>query len=137
MASLIFTTLWANSAENKLMIFSYFSLKAGFDNSCKLSAMEKIFHEMSNPVFLENFSMLSAEKFTQSAEANLYLQWFTFKMLNLDISRHFKIFFLFFTISNYLPFYSNCLKEVLIFTTLWANSSDNKLVIFVLFFSRR
>ena len=32
-----FTTLYANSADNKLIIFFLFSLKIGFDNSYKLS----------------------------------------------------------------------------------------------------
>ena len=37
---LTFTTLWANSADNKLMIFSYFSQKTVFIISCKMSPME-------------------------------------------------------------------------------------------------
>ena len=50
---LTFTTLWAHSAEDKLVIFfSYFSHKTGFDISCKLSPMDgDNLHEMSNPVF--------------------------------------------------------------------------------------
>ena len=32
-----FTTPWANSADDKLMIFSYFYQKTGFDILCKLS----------------------------------------------------------------------------------------------------
>ena len=32
-----FTTLWASSKDDKIMIFSYFSQKIGFDISCKLS----------------------------------------------------------------------------------------------------
>ena len=35
---LTITTLYVNSADNKLMIFSYFYQKTGFDISCKLSA---------------------------------------------------------------------------------------------------
>ena len=30
-------TLWADSADDKLMIFFYLALKIGFDISCKLS----------------------------------------------------------------------------------------------------
>ena len=52
-----FTTLWANSADNKLMLFS------NGDN----------LYEMSNPVSWEGkkgkyFKILSAENFTQSAK---------------------------------------------------------------------
>ena len=40
---LTFTTLWANSADNKLMIiFFIFSQKTGFEISCKLSPLETI-----------------------------------------------------------------------------------------------
>ena len=39
---LSFTILWANSADDILKYFSYFSQKTGFDISCKL-------HEISNP----------------------------------------------------------------------------------------
>ena len=35
-------TLWAYLADNKLMIFSFFSQKIGFDISCKLSPEETI-----------------------------------------------------------------------------------------------
>ena len=38
---LIFTILWANSADNEL-IFSYFSQTTGFHISCKLSPLETI-----------------------------------------------------------------------------------------------
>ena len=34
---LTLTVLWANSADDKLRIFSYFSQKIGLDISCKLS----------------------------------------------------------------------------------------------------
>ena len=34
---LTFTTLWAFSADDKMMFFSCFSQKTGFDISCKLS----------------------------------------------------------------------------------------------------
>ena len=39
---LILITLWANSADDKLMIIFLFSQKTGFDISCKLSPMETI-----------------------------------------------------------------------------------------------
>ena len=62
-------TLWANAADNTLMIFYFIFLfqKTGFDIADSL-------HEMSKPVFLENknkkkhFRLSSAEKFTQSAK---------------------------------------------------------------------
>ena len=58
--SLTFTTLWANSADGILMIFSYFSQKTKFDISCKLNL-----HEMPKSVFYEkqDFNMSSIEKF--------------------------------------------------------------------------
>ena len=34
-----FTTLWANPADETMMMFFYFSQKTGFDISCKLSPM--------------------------------------------------------------------------------------------------
>ena len=40
--ALIITLLWANSADNKVVKFSYFSQKTGSDISCKLSPMETI-----------------------------------------------------------------------------------------------
>ena len=39
---LTFTSLWANSADDKLRIFSYFSQKTGIDISIKLSSQETI-----------------------------------------------------------------------------------------------
>ena len=47
-----FTILWANTGDNKLMIFffSYFFQKTEFEISCKLSPN---LHEMSNPDFKE------------------------------------------------------------------------------------
>ena len=72
--SLTFTTLWAHSADDKLVIFFfYFSQKTGFDISCKLSPMDgDNLHEMSNLVFWKNkekkIKMLSAENFTHSAK---------------------------------------------------------------------
>ena len=40
---LTFTTLWVNSADDKLVIFFLiFSQKKGFDISCKLSSVETI-----------------------------------------------------------------------------------------------
>ena len=37
-----FTTLWANSADDKLIIFFLFLPEIGFDISCKLSPLEII-----------------------------------------------------------------------------------------------
>ena len=39
---LTFTTLWANSADDKMVVYSYFSEETGFDILCKLSPMETI-----------------------------------------------------------------------------------------------
>ena len=49
--ALTFTTLWANSAKVNWWYFSHFSLKTGFDSSCKLSFDN--LHEMSNPILWE------------------------------------------------------------------------------------
>ena len=49
-SSLIFTTLWANSVGNKLMISS-FSENTGFDISCRLYPFGADLLEMSKPVF--------------------------------------------------------------------------------------
>ena len=59
---LTFTMLWADSADDKLIIFfSYFSYELGSDTSCKLSPRETIcmkcqilgdnLHEVSDPIF--------------------------------------------------------------------------------------
>ena len=69
---LTFTTVWANSADDKLIVFfSSFSQKMGFDISCSISTADNL-HEMSKPVSLEKsekyFIMLSAENFTQNAK---------------------------------------------------------------------
>ena len=65
-----FTTLWANSADDRLLIFLFFSQKTGFNILCKLSGDN--LHEMLKPVFWEKkkkyFKMSSAENFTQSAK---------------------------------------------------------------------
>ena len=45
---LTFTTIWANSADNKLVIFSYFSQKTRSDISCKLSPLEIICMKCQN-----------------------------------------------------------------------------------------
>ena len=37
-----FTTLWSNSADNKLKYFSYIPRKTGFDISCKSTPLETI-----------------------------------------------------------------------------------------------
>ena len=68
MSSLILTTILANSAADKLMIYIFFFFqKIGFDSSCKLSQLE-----MSNPIFGENkikyFKILSVENFTQTTK---------------------------------------------------------------------
>ena len=54
-AYLTFTTLWANSADNKLMVFffSYFSQTMGSEISCKLSPLKTIWIKMSNLFFGE------------------------------------------------------------------------------------
>ena len=50
--NLTFTIVWADSADDKLMIFfSYFSQKLDFDISCQLTPN---LHEISKPIFLEN-----------------------------------------------------------------------------------
>ena len=50
---LTITTLWANSADDRLMtFFLYFSQKTGFDISCKSSPIDSL-HEISKPVFWE------------------------------------------------------------------------------------
>ena len=52
---LTFTTLWAKSADDKLMSFSYFPQKTRFDISCKLQIVSTgdNLHEMSKHVFWE------------------------------------------------------------------------------------
>ena len=52
--NLTFTTLLANSADDKWMIFSYFSLKPRFDISCKLSSQ----HEISPANRIGNFMQI-------------------------------------------------------------------------------
>ena len=37
--------------KNSANILKYFPRKIGFENSCKLSPKETIFHEMSKPIF--------------------------------------------------------------------------------------
>ena len=54
-SSLTFITLWANSADDKLMVFFLFYQKIGFDISCKGDNL----HEMSNPIFWENKKNIS------------------------------------------------------------------------------
>ena len=70
-----FTTVLANSADNKLKyFFSYFSQKTGFDISCKLSLLETVCMKCQT-LFpgkkkkkKKNSSMLSAKNFIQSAK---------------------------------------------------------------------
>ena len=50
-ALLIFIKLWANSADDKLvMFFIIFPWKKGLGISCKLPYKETIFHEISKPI---------------------------------------------------------------------------------------
>ena len=71
---LTFTTLWANTAEDKLMPCFYFSKETGFEISYKLSpnSIGDNVHEMSYYVSWEKqekyFNMLSAIIFTQLAK---------------------------------------------------------------------
>ena len=54
--NLAFTTLWANSADNKLIIFYiFFSQKIGFDIS--LQTGDNV-HEMSKPIFCKNMRII-------------------------------------------------------------------------------
>ena len=67
--ALTFTTLWAFSADGKLMIFLFFPENRIWNF---MQIVDNL-HEMSNPVFWEKnkkkyFKTLSAENFTQSAE---------------------------------------------------------------------
>ena len=49
-SNLTFTTLWADSADDKVIIF-FFPQKIGFDISCKLSPKEgDSLYEMSDPI---------------------------------------------------------------------------------------
>ena len=67
---LTFTTLLANSADNKLMMFCLLSPETGFSVSFRLSPLES-FH-MKYQYLLsgkrKKFEMLSAENFTQRAK---------------------------------------------------------------------
>ena len=68
---LTFTTLWAFSADDKLMIFFLFFPVNRIWHFMQIVSWGDNLHEMSNPVFWEKqekyFKMLSAENFTQSA----------------------------------------------------------------------
>ena len=59
------TTLWANSADDKLTIFFLFSPENRFCNFMQIVSIGDILYEMSKPVFWEKntkyFKMLSAE----------------------------------------------------------------------------
>ena len=65
------TTLMANSADDKLVIYFSFFTKTGFNISCKLSP---------NPVFWEKyekyFNMSLAENFTQSVLSVNVSYWY-------------------------------------------------------------
>ena len=73
---LAFTTTWANSADDKLMIiFFIFPRKTGFNISCKLSQIETIymkcqmlFHKKNKKKYLK---ILSAANFTYIAKCQL------------------------------------------------------------------
>ena len=69
---LTFTTLWALSADDKLMIFFLFFPVNRIWHFMQIVSWGDNLHEMSNPVFWEKqekyFKMLSAENFTQSAK---------------------------------------------------------------------
>ena len=53
-----FTILGANSADNTLTFFLFFSKKIGFGISCKLSPNGDNLHEMSKPIFSERKKIL-------------------------------------------------------------------------------
>ena len=65
------TTLWADSVEDRLMIFCISSQKAGFYIACKLSPQETGDMQCQLPLSGEDkknyFKMSSAEKFAQHA----------------------------------------------------------------------
>ena len=67
--SLTFTSLWANSADDKLVIFYK---KTGLDTSCKLSPLETICMKyqilFSGKKIRKYFKLSSAETFTQRAK---------------------------------------------------------------------
>ena len=68
-----FTSLWANSADDKLFIFFLFFPENRVDISCKLSSLETICMKYQILFSAENnikkyFIMLSDENFTQSAK---------------------------------------------------------------------
>ena len=67
--SLTFTALWANSANNKLVIFfSFFFPENKIWHFMQTVSIGDSLHEMSNPVFWEKyFKMMSAENFTKIA----------------------------------------------------------------------
>ena len=71
---LTFTILWALSADDKLLIFSYFSQETGIDISYKLSPLETVCMKCQIPFFGINkkntmyFKMFSVEIFTQHAK---------------------------------------------------------------------
>ena len=53
------TKLWANSEDNKLLIFLFFSQEAGFDSSCELSPLEKICMTFQNLFSRKNKKYIS------------------------------------------------------------------------------
>ena len=66
---LTFTTLWANSADDKLMIFFLFFQKIGFVISCKLSSKETICMKCQSLFYgtnKKNISKFCLQKFLPS-----------------------------------------------------------------------
>ena len=65
---LTFITLWVNSVDEKLMVFSYFSHKTEFVFSCKLSpfACQTLLSVLGE--IRKYFNMLSAEIVSQSTK---------------------------------------------------------------------
>ena len=67
-SGLKFTTLWANSADGKLI---FFLRKLGFDIACKLSPQNKIFMKCQNLFSAKNqkiYLKMSTEILTQYAQ---------------------------------------------------------------------
>ena len=70
MEYLTFTTLWANSADDKLVIFFFISPENRIWHFMQIVSAGDYLHEMSNPVSwkkYEKYFLSSAENVTQSA----------------------------------------------------------------------
>ena len=103
---LTFTTLWTNSADNKLTtFFSYFSQKTGFDISCKLSPQLNFLHcgdnlhEMPHPVFWKK------KKNNQNISKCCLLKFSTQGTFVLNNFKTFIIYCKIIKIKNYKPFF--------------------------------